>query len=150
MRPFLIALSVLALAGCSIVYRLPTRQGNLIEQKQFDQLKVGQTREQVHYLLGTPIASSAFSTNRWTYFGYYKDPRGNVATRTISLYFDGDKLARTEGVEVAVAGKPVESEEVERIVREQKNDNAELPQNAGPKATAPPIGGIVPRPNSGG
>lgn len=144
MRPFLIALSVLALAGCSFVYRLPTRQGNLIEQKQFDQLKVGQTREQVHYLLGTPIASSAFTTNRWTYFGYYKDPRGNVAARTINLYFDGDKLARTEGVEVAAA-KPVESEEVERIVREQKDDNAEGPivpvPKTRPSRSQPPLTG---------
>ncbi|WP_439638374.1 outer membrane protein assembly factor BamE [Nevskia sp.] len=90
-----------SLSGCFLVYKLPTRQGNVIDQKQFDLLKVGQTREQVKFLLGTPIATSPFRNDRWDYFGYYKDPRGKVSTRTISLYFAGDKLDRMEGVQIA-------------------------------------------------
>ena len=101
MRALVLSLLLLGLAGCSIVYKLPTRQGNVIDQKQFDLLKVGQTREQVKFLLGTPIASSPFRTDRWDYYGYYKDPRGKVSTRTISLYFAGDKLDRMEGVQLA-------------------------------------------------
>ena len=100
-RSILVSLLALSLSGCFLVYKLPTRQGNVIDQKQFDLLKVGQTREQVKFLLGTPIATSPFRTDRWDYFGYYKDPRGKVSTRTISLFFAGDKLDRMEGVQIA-------------------------------------------------
>lgn len=101
LRSTLVALLSLSLSGCFLVYKLPTRQGNVIDQRQFDLLKVGQTREQVKFLLGTPIATSPFRTDRWDYFGYYKDPRGKVSTRTISLYFAEDKLDRMEGVQIA-------------------------------------------------
>jgi len=124
MRLILMSLLVLGLSGCSIVYKLPTRQGNVIDQKQFDLLKVGQTREQVKFLLGTPIATSPFRTDRWDYFGYYKDPRGKVSSRTISLYFDADKLARMEGVEIAGAARPLDSPDVERIQAEQQKKEA--------------------------
>lgn len=122
MRLILMSLLVFGLSGCSIVYKLPTRQGNVIDQKQFDLLKVGQTREQVKFLLGTPIATSPFRTDRWDYFGYYKDPRGKVSSRTISLYFDADKLTRMEGVQIAGAARPLDSPDVERIQAEQKKD----------------------------
>ncbi|WP_292999941.1 outer membrane protein assembly factor BamE [Nevskia sp.] len=124
MRLILMSLLVLGLSGCSIVYKLPTRQGNVIDQKQFDLLKVGQTREQVKFLLGTPIATSPFRTDRWDYFGYYKDPRGKVSSRTISLYFDADKLARMEGVQIAGAARPLDSPDVERIQAEQQKKEA--------------------------
>lgn len=86
-----------SLAGCSLVFKLPTRQGNVIEQKQLDQLKVGMTREQVTYLMGTPIAASPFRSDRWDYIGYYKSPRGKTSTRTVTLFFDQNILARMEG-----------------------------------------------------
>lgn len=101
MRTILATLLCLALGGCSIVYKLPTRQGNVLDQKQFDLLEVGQTREQVKFLLGTPIATSPFRSDRWDYFGYYKDPRGKLSKRTVSLFFDGDTLARMEGAKIA-------------------------------------------------
>jgi len=103
-RSILVSLLALSLSGCFLVYKLPTRQGNVIDQRQFDLLKVGQTREQVKFLLGTPIATSPFRNDRWDYYGYYKDPRGKVSTRTISLFFSGDKLDTMEGVQIASAG----------------------------------------------
>ena len=94
----------LSLPACGLVYKLPTRQGNVIEQKQLDQLKTGMTRDQVRFLMGTPLAASPFREDRWDYVGYYKTPRGQVFTRTVSLYFEGDKLARTEGTEPTASG----------------------------------------------
>lgn len=134
MRLILLPVLAFGLAGCSIVYKLPTRQGNVIEQKQFDLLKVGQTREQVKFLLGTPIASSPFRSDRWDYFGYYKDPRGKESSRTISLFFEGEKLSRMEGVQIANASKVLDSEEVDRISREQ---NSATPDTAPTPAQAP-------------
>lgn len=130
MRKVLIAVIALALAGCSIVYRLPTRQGNVIDQPQFEKLALGQTREQVRYLLGTPVATSPFQNDRWEYLGYYKDPRGKVSSRTIKLYFESDKLARMEGVQIAGVTKPLDTPDVDRIIKEKQPEAAEKPGSA--------------------
>jgi outer membrane protein assembly factor BamE len=97
MRFALALLLALPLCGCEIVYKLPTRQGNVLEQKELDTLRIGMSREQVRFILGTPIATSAFRNDRWDYVGYYKNPRGKVYSRTVSLFFEGDTLARMEG-----------------------------------------------------
>jgi outer membrane protein assembly factor BamE len=99
MRVVFAVLLLLPLAGCDLVYKLPTRQGNVLEQKEIDKLTVGMTREQVRFVLGTPIAASGLREDRWDYFGYYKPPRGKPLSRTVSLYFEGDKLVRMEGNE---------------------------------------------------
>lgn len=118
MRLAVLAVLTLALCACELVYKLPTRQGNVIEQKDLDALQLGMSREQVQFLLGTPIAASAFRDDRWDYFGYYKNPRGKVFSRTVSLYFEGDKLARMEGQQPLAAAdtKP----DLEAIEQEEK------------------------------
>ena len=95
----LAALLPLSLAACELVYKLPTRQGNVLEQKDLDKVTLGMTREQVRFLLGTPLAATSMQSDRWDYFAYYKPPRGTAFSRTVSLWFEGDKLARMEGAE---------------------------------------------------
>lgn len=104
MRKLVALCLALSLPACGLVYKLPTRQGNVIEQKQLDQLKTGMTRDQVRFLMGTPLAASPFREDRWDYVGYYKTPRGQVFTRTVSLFFEADKLARTEGADAPTGG----------------------------------------------
>lgn len=131
MRLILLCILALALSGCSIIYKLPTRQGNVMDQTKLDQLQVGQTRDQVRFLLGTPVASSQFRPDRWDYFGYYKDPRGRVTSRNVSLYFDGDKLSRMEGVKLASAGdKPLDTPDVDTLRKQEKKDAAEASRAA--------------------
>lgn len=128
MRVLLLVLAAFALSACQIVYKLPTRQGNVIEQKQLDQLTTGMTREQVKFLLGTPVAASPFEDRRWDYVGYYKSPRGKVSSRVVSLYFEGDKLARMDGIksaETPADDKALESPDVKTVIREDKKAQAE-------------------------
>ena len=106
MRAVLALLLLLPLAACELVYKLPTRQGNVIEQRDLDRLTLGMTREQVRFILGTPVASSSLDTDRWDYYGYYKPPRGEPYSRTVSLYFEGDKLVRMEGEKTQVGDTP--------------------------------------------
>lgn len=110
MRIFLLALLTASICGCGIIYKLPTRQGNVIEQDELDKLKVGMSREQVRFVMGTPIAATSLQPNRWDYLGYYKSPRGEKFTRKVSLYFEADKLARMTGTE---APKKKEQPEIE-------------------------------------
>ena len=106
---------VLPLCACELVYKLPTRQGNVIEQKELDALAIGMNRDQVKFLLGTPIAASVFRNDRWDYVGYYKNPRGKVFSRTVSLYFEGDSLVRMEGQQaVAQNGSGPDMETIEK------------------------------------
>lgn len=95
-------LAGLTCTGCSLIYRLPTRQGNVLESTEFDRVKLGMSKDQVQYILGTPIAADPFRPDRWDYFGYYKSPRGRVTKRDIALFFDsGDKLTHIDGLDVA-------------------------------------------------
>lgn len=129
MRALFLIVLALGLAGCQLIYKLPTRQGNVIEQKQLDQLKLDMTREQVRFLLGTPIASSAFREERWDYVGYYKSPRGKTASRVVSLYFTGDKLSHMDGIkdDVQATGKQssLVNPDVKTVLREGEKDATE-------------------------
>lgn len=124
----------LSLSACNLVFKLPTRQGNVIEQKQLDQLKLGMTREQVTYLLGTPVAASPFRTDRWDYVGYYKSPRGQVSSRTITLYFNGDALSQMDGVEASESTATPKADAAAIFKAEQKDQN-EAERSADAKAS---------------
>lgn len=110
----------LFISGCQLVYTLPTRQGNVIEQKKLEQLQVGMTREQVRYLLGTPLAASPFDADRWDYLGYYRSPRGTEVDRTVTLYFEQDTLVRMEGIEMADAKAAIETPDLQTVVEEEE------------------------------
>lgn len=135
MRLLLVLACASLLAACQIVYKLPTRQGNVIEQKQLDQLQAGLTREQVTYLMGTPLAASPFREDRWDYVGYYKSPRGKVSKRVVTLYFEDDKLARMEGVEEVKGSAGIENPDLKTVIREEKHDAAETEREASERDT---------------
>ena len=62
--------AVLLSAGC--VYRATISQGNIIKQQDLDQIEIGMTRNQVRFLLGTPMVDDPFHANRWDYVYYLK------------------------------------------------------------------------------
>ena len=74
-------------SGC--VYRANISQGNLIEQKYLDQLEVGMTRNQVRFLLGTPMIDDPFHASRWDYVYYLKIGRKDATfKRWVSVVFE--------------------------------------------------------------
>ncbi|MGH8456098.1 MAG: outer membrane protein assembly factor BamE [Stenotrophobium sp.] len=125
MRAFLIAVLTLSLGACQLVYKLPTRQGNVIEQKQLDQLQLGMTRDQVKFLVGTPVASSPFRPDRWDYVGYYRSPRGEVSERTVSLFFDGNKLSKMEGIQLASGQSLTQAPDAKTVLEQKKKEALE-------------------------
>ena len=85
-------LLVLVLDGC--VYRQTISQGNVMEQEDIDKLEVGMTRNQVRFLLGTPLIDDPFHRDRWDYVYYLKLGRNDaVAKRWLSVFFDGDVVS---------------------------------------------------------
>jgi outer membrane protein assembly factor BamE len=102
MRHLLIPVLLLSLAaGCSSFkigpHRIDVQQGNALDQENVARLKPGLNRSQVRFLMGTPLLVDPFRTDRWDYvYVYYK--AGKLAEqRHISLFFEGDTLARIEG-----------------------------------------------------
>ena len=91
MTRFLIIAIVLATltlsSGC--VYRLNIAQGNLVEQEDLDQVEVGMTRNQVRFLLGTPMIDDPFHQDRWDYIYYLKIGRKDATfKRWVSVIFE--------------------------------------------------------------
>lgn len=96
--------SLLAACNSFNPYKIDVQQGNVLTQEMVAQLKPGQTREQVRYILGTPLLADIFHQQRWDYvYSYRKGRSGEVETRQFSVYFDKDnRLERASGdVEVA-------------------------------------------------
>lgn len=75
-------------------YRPDVHQGNIITKEMVDQLRIGMTREQVRFMLGTPLMTSEFHKERIDYI-YYLNPRnGAVQNRRVTLYFKNNRLDR--------------------------------------------------------
>jgi outer membrane protein assembly factor BamE len=101
--PALVAASLLM--GCSFdalvdkidPYRIDVRQGNYVDQKMVGQLRKGMTRDQVRFVLGSPLVVNAFRSDRWDYVYLYKPGDGQPQQRVISVFFDGELLDHVEG-----------------------------------------------------
>lgn len=94
----------LLLAACGGVARLPSftphkidiRQGNLVTSEMRGKLKLGMSRAQVRAVLGTPLINDAFHANRWDYVYRLEQDNKLIEQQRMTIYFDGDVLARIE------------------------------------------------------
>ncbi|KDN11207.1 outer membrane protein assembly factor BamE [Gilliamella sp. Imp1-1] len=88
---FTIVASVL-LTGCSVVdrwvYRPDINQGNYVTPDAIDLLQVGQNKEQVVFIMGSPMLTSVFGDRVWYYVFRQQPQHGAVSQRTYVVYFD--------------------------------------------------------------
>jgi outer membrane protein assembly factor BamE len=99
----------LLLAACSSVstpqpYRIDIQQGNVITQEMVAQLKPGLTRDQVKFILGSPLVADMFHTDRWDYVYMLQPGKGEVQRRRLTVIFEDNKLVRLAGDVVAGDG----------------------------------------------
>ena len=95
---------LLVVTGCGVP-RIPgitpdkpdIQQGNFVSQEMVQQLKPGMTREQVRFLLGTPLLTDIFHADRWDYVYWRETSAGKRESRKLALFFSDGKLARMEG-----------------------------------------------------
>ena len=91
----LLSLSLL-ISGCTSLlpepHKLDIQQGNKIKQDDLSKLKIGMTRKQVLFILGTPLLKDGFHNNRWDYIDYFKPGKSEVIQSRLSLIFDNDRL----------------------------------------------------------
>ncbi|WP_425514476.1 outer membrane protein assembly factor BamE [Collimonas antrihumi] len=117
-------------------YRIDIQQGNFVSKEMLAQVKEGMTREQVRFALGTPLVTDLFHEDRWDYVFRLQKGNGEVTTSRVSVFFNGNVLARVDG-----GNLPTENDYLDKIsggAAEAKRSlkNLELAPSA-PAAPAP-------------
>lgn len=79
------------------VYKMTVQQGNIVTEEMVDQLQIGMTKRQVRYLLGTPLLTDFFNTDRWDYTYTIRRGHQEMEVKTLTLHFEDDALVRIEG-----------------------------------------------------
>ena len=96
----IISLLALTTSGCSSwIYKINIPQGNFLDEKSINKLQLGMTKEQVKFVLGTPILIDTFEKNTWYYlydFKSGKDEKLNIR-KEFKVVFTDDKLSHAEG-----------------------------------------------------
>jgi len=86
---------ILFSSACS--YKTPIQQGNVLKQEEVDEIKPGMNKRQIAIILGTPAIADPFDQDRWDYINTIKYKGKTSKPKRFTLYFENDKLVRTEG-----------------------------------------------------
>jgi outer membrane protein assembly factor BamE len=87
------------------------QQGNFITQENISQLRPGMTRDQVRFVLGSPLVVDVFHSDRWEYvFQRQLEFSKGIEQRKLTVFFENDKLKRIEGDVVAAPSTPAAPE----------------------------------------
>lgn len=100
---------LVALSGCSTVdgasnrlanvitpYKIDIVQGNFVSSEQAAALKEGMSRSQVRDILGTPLLTSIFHSDRWDYVFTFKRQGVASQARRVTVFFKGDVLSKVQ------------------------------------------------------
>ena len=110
-----LALAAALAAGCNFApripgitpYRMEIQQGNFVSQEMVAQLKPGMTKEQVRFILGTPMVTVAQAAPPES-----RSPAARLETahpareqRKLTVLFEKGELARLDGDVVPSGGQ---------------------------------------------
>jgi|TARA_B110000014_G_scaffold174532_1_gene124638 outer membrane protein assembly factor BamE len=98
-RASIIALTLLTSACSSWVYRIDIPQGNYLEQKNIDKIQVGMTKEQVKFILGSPVVLDSFDNDSWNYVYRFKSGRSSDydMKKSFLIKFEDNRLVSASG-----------------------------------------------------
>ena len=110
----LAAMAALLLVSCDSVrlklpsitpYRIEIQQGNFISREMVSQLKLGMSKDQVRFVLGTALITDSFHADRWDYvFRRQRANSSELEQHKLTVFFDDGKLKRIEGDMAPAAG----------------------------------------------
>lgn len=78
-------------------HRIDIQQGNFVSREMASQLKEGMTREQVSFVLGTPLLTDIFHAERWDYPFSLRKGSGELITSRVTVFFKDNRVERFEG-----------------------------------------------------
>lgn len=85
-----LASTSISISGCA--YRPDLHQGNYTEQKDVNLLRVGMTKEQVKYVLGTPMLTDPMDHSKWYYINFLRQGWNDPEYKTLIAVFDKNGL----------------------------------------------------------
>jgi outer membrane protein assembly factor BamE len=140
-------------------YRMEIQQGNFVSQEMVSQLKIGMSKEQARFVLGTPLITDSFHADRWDYiFRRQKSGSKQLEHHKLAVFFEDGKLARMESDVIAATGAdeagvrtPEAKPDVPAAKPEASAAKPEAPARPAPAAApatkpAAPAAAEVPRP----
>jgi len=130
MRTFLLGLLlafVWLLDAC--VYKLDIQQGNIMERDKVAQIKIGQTKRQVRYILGTPLVIDTFNQDRWDYFyslkNYSPENReGTFRQERLTLFFEKGQLSKIDNHLLENPKPPAANPDQEKVSEPEPAENS--------------------------
>lgn len=135
----LIAATSIAVATCGCVYRPTIQQGNLLQLDEIDQVKVGMTRSQVRYILGTPMVSDPFEPDRWDYvYTLQMGHNKRIDRAHFVVLFDGDKVSQVDKLDL-----PEETDVAQRV-RAERDKRAAAEAAAAQTPGSAPVAPVSP------
>ena len=114
-------------------FRPVIQQGNFVSEEMLAQLKAGMTREQVRFVLGTPLLTDLFHAERWDYPFRLAKGNGEVISSRVIVFFKNGVVEHFEG-----GNLPTEREYIARIAEPAKTaaKKDKPADSAAPAATA--------------
>lgn len=82
------------------IFRIDVPQGNFLDQKDVNKLRVQMSKEQVRFVLGNPVVQDSFDNDTWYYVYDMKrgmSKRGEDIHRELVLSFENGKLVTMTG-----------------------------------------------------
>lgn len=97
---FIVAMANLSACGDPFwlprAHQIDVQQGNLVTAEQVDSIETGMSREEVAGLIGVPVSTSAFHTNRWDYT-YTRTPASHRSeAKRFTVFFNENVVSSTE------------------------------------------------------
>ncbi len=109
-RTLFAAIFCVFLAACSYKpsfineYKIDVQQGNVLTQDMVAQLRPGQTKDQVRFVLGSPVIADIFHAQRWDYVYSYRNGQNSATeSRKFAVFFDQNGRLERVGGDVALA-----------------------------------------------
>lgn len=96
-------------------YKVDIQQGNVVTREQLAQIKPGMPREQVRDLLGSPMLTDVFHSDRWDFIYVSALRRGGVGeTQRLAVTVHFDKAGQVQKIDAPAL--PTENEFVAGMV----------------------------------
>ncbi|MFT6896648.1 MAG: outer membrane protein assembly factor BamE [Paraglaciecola sp.] len=94
-------LAISTLSACADwIYRIDVPQGNFLDDKDVNKLRIAMTKEQVVYVLGKPVIEDSFDHDTWYYLYQMKRgmaKRGKDFRKELKISFVDDKITEVTG-----------------------------------------------------
>ena len=124
--------SMTLLLGCGskllTVHKIDVQQGNALDAETVDKIEMGMNKEQVQYVLGSPLITDSFHPDRWDYIYLFTPGYGEEERRQLTLTFDRNEVIdinKKNIVKDDIASSPTDDTKKKKQDKKEKQEEKE-------------------------